>query len=293
MKTSVYLTILLLLATIHQSTAKPAYLLYQNGKQVDWQVLVDAASNSDIVFFGEYHNNPIHHWLQLELTQDIFKKKNGKLILGAEMFESDNQLILNEYLQGLIRERNFTEEARLWSNYKTDYRPLVEFARENNLSFIATNVPRRYAAAVNHGGFEALEKYQAEALKFLPPLPIPYDPELPGYASIREMMGMGGKPEASDNIAKAQALKDAAMGWFVFSNFKLGYIFIHFNGAFHTDNHDGIIWYVNHYNKLNRAGSPLKMLTISGEETSDMTKPPKENKADFMILTPESMTKTH
>ena len=294
MKIITYFSTLILACVLtSHASAKPAYILYQNNKQVEWKVLVDAASSSDIVFFGEYHNNPIHHWLQLELSKDLFQKKEGKIIFGAEMFESDNQLILNEYLQGLIRERNFTEEARLWGNYKTDYKPLVEFAKENKLSFIATNVPRRYAAVVNHGGFEALELLQAEALKYLPPLPVPYDPDLPGYSSIREMMGMGGKPGASDNIAKAQALKDACMGWFIFSNFKLGYTFIHFNGAFHTDNHDGIVWYVNHYNKINRAGSPLKILTISGEETSDMTQPPKENKADFIILTPESMTKTH
>jgi uncharacterized iron-regulated protein len=293
MKTSVYLTLLLLLATIHQSTAKQAYLLYQNGKAVEWNQLLDAASKADIVFFGEFHNNPIHHWLQIELTKELHKAKNGKLILGAEMFESDNQLILNEYIQGLIRERNFTEEARLWGNYKTDYRPLVEFARENKLNFIATNVPRRYAAAVNHGGFEALEQFQAEAMKYLPPLPVPYDPELPGYTSIREMMGMGGKPGASDNIAKAQALKDAVMGWFIVQNMKEGHVFLHFNGAFHTDNHDGIVWYIKHYQNLSSSKKTYSILTISAEETDDMTQPPKENKADFMILTPESMTKTH
>ncbi len=284
---------LLSLSVYAQNTEKPAYLIYKDGKISGWNELINAASQADMVFFGEFHNNPIHHWLQFELTQELFEIKKGKIILGAEMFETDNQLILDEYLSGFIRERNFLEEARLWSNYKTDYKPLVEFAKENNVKFIATNVPRRYAAAVNHGGFEALDKVQAEATRFLPPLPIPYDPDLPGYAAIREMMGMGGKPGASDNIAKAQALKDATMGWFVFANYRQDFTFIHFNGAFHSDNYEGIIWYVNHYNTANRAGTPLKIVTISAEESNNMSIAPSENKADFMIVTPSSMTKTH
>jgi uncharacterized iron-regulated protein len=279
--------------TFGQNSEKPAYLIYQDGKQQSWAELVKAAAAADVVFFGEFHNNPIHHWLQLELTQELHQQKEGKIILGAEMFESDNQLILNEYLNGLIRERNFTDEARLWNNYKTDYRPLVEFAREHKLQFIATNVPRRYASAVNHGGFEALDHFEAEAMKYLPPLPIPYDPDLPGYAAMREMMGGGGKPGASDNIAKAQALKDAAMGWFIFSNFMADHVFIHFNGAYHSDNGEGILWYLNHYSKLSSANIHLNILTISGEETDNMKRPPAENKADFMILTPSAMTKTY
>ncbi|TAF00991.1 MAG: hypothetical protein EAZ80_03290, partial [Runella slithyformis] len=66
---------------------------------------------------GEYHNNPICHWLQLKLTKDLFKQKGENLVLAAEMFETDNQLVLNEYLSGFIKETNFEKEAKLWSNF--------------------------------------------------------------------------------------------------------------------------------------------------------------------------------
>ncbi len=293
MKNLIFLLLFISLQIQAQNKEMPAYHIFKDGKKSNWSELVQAAIKSDIVFFGEYHNNPIHHWLQLELTKELFRLKDGNIILGAEMFETDNQLILNEYLNNLIRERNFTDEARLWTNYKTDYKPLVEFARENKLQFIATNVPRRYAAAVNHGGFEALETFEAQAMNYLPPLPVPYNPDLPGYAAIRDMMGMGGKPGGSDNIAKAQALKDATMGWFIVNHMKDGHVFLHFNGAFHTDNNEGIVWYVNHYHKIASNKSGLSILTISCEEVEDMKQPPSENKAGFMITTPVSMTKTH
>lgn len=86
--------------------------------------------------------------------------EKDNLILGAEMFESDNQVILNEYLAGLISQSSFENEARLWPNYKTDYKPLVEFAKTNKLQFVASNVPRRYASLVNSKGFEDLMNFR-------------------------------------------------------------------------------------------------------------------------------------
>jgi uncharacterized iron-regulated protein len=65
----------------------------------------------------------------------------SKLNFGAEMFESGNQLVVNEYVKGLYTDDKMTPEiTQLWSNYQTDYRPLVDFAKENNLRFIATNI---------------------------------------------------------------------------------------------------------------------------------------------------------
>ncbi|MCK5731085.1 MAG: ChaN family lipoprotein, partial [Draconibacterium sp.] len=143
---------------------KPAYLLYnKEGKTVKYEKMVKEIQDADIVLFGEYHNNPISHWLQLEVTKSLFEIKGEKLVLGGEMFESDNQVILTEYLDSMISQKSFEAEARLWPNYKTDYKPLVEFANKNRLIFVASNVPRRYASIVNSKGFEGLENLSDEA----------------------------------------------------------------------------------------------------------------------------------
>lgn len=271
--------------------SKPAYLLYHKNSVCSWEKLVAEALKSDIIFFGEYHNNPIHHWLQLELIKELHEKTNGRIIIGAEMFEVDNQLILDEYLQGLIRERNFLEEMKLWKNYHTDYKPIVEFAKEKNIRIIATNIPRRYAAAVNYGGFEALEKFPPNSKVYFPPLPIPIDTTLRTYSMLlNDMLQMPGKKESNMNIVKAQALKDATMSWNILNNLQNGFIFIHLNGAFHTDYKEGIIWYLMHYSK----NKNLKILTISVDEHQQITSyKPEQNKADFIIVTPSQLTKTH
>ena len=90
---------------------------------------------NDVVLFGEYHNNAIAHWLQLSVTKDLFEKR--KLTLGAEMFERDNQQALDNYLQGKINAKGLDSSARLWKNYPTDYAPLVNFSKENNIPFTA------------------------------------------------------------------------------------------------------------------------------------------------------------
>ncbi|HCQ29332.1 MAG TPA: iron-regulated protein, partial [Flavobacteriales bacterium] len=205
---------------------------------------------------------------------------------GAEMFEADDQITLNEYLAGKINYKTFKQEAKVWPNNTTDYQPLVDFAKDNNLSFVAANVPRRYANMVYKNGFEALEDVDKFAKKnWMAPLPIKYDPDLPGYKKMIEMMGGHG----GDNLPKAQALKDATMAYFITENWKKGKIFIHYNGTYHSDNHEGIMWYLQQKNKK------LNILTISTVEQTEVSNLTDENKnkADFIIAVPEDMTKTH
>lgn len=268
---------------------KPAYQFYNlKGKDVGYQDVLNAALGSDIVFFGELHDSPICHWLELELTKDLFSEKKENVVIGAEMFETDNQLILNEYLSGKIKERNFEEEAKLWKNYKTDYKPLVKFALANKIPFIATNIPRRYAALVNKAGLEALDSLSEEAKSFLPPLPIVFDPELKGYKELVKMMAEAGGHDTL-NIAKAQAVKDATMAYSILQNWKEGNLFIHYNGSYHSDNFEGIVWY------LRQEDPDLRILTISSVEQDGIDTLAQDNArlADFILCIPSTMCKTN
>jgi len=266
---------------------KPAYELYrENGKKVKYAKMVEAASDADIVLFGEQHTNPISHWLQIELTQDLHQSKGADLILGAEMFETDNQLILDEYLDDLITETKFEEEARLWKNYPTDYKPLVLFAKEKNLAFIATNVPRRYANSVFKQGLAVLEKLSEEAKVFIAPLPLEYDTSLNCYNQLLNGGGMGG--HGSINMVDAQAIKDATMTHFIMENWQPGKLLIHYNGAYHSDEFESMNWW------LLRDHPELNIVTISTIYQDDVTKLEEEShgKADYIICVPSTMTKT-
>lgn len=281
---AIHLSFVLIFALIASAQEKSPYQFYTSkGKNADYGDVLKAAAGADVVFFGELHNNSVVHWLQLELTKDLAQKK--PLVLGAEMIEADNQQILDRYLAGGITQKAFDTLARLWPNYKTDYKPLVDLAKEKRFRFIATNIPRVYASAVYKNGFEALEPLPIEQKQFIAPLPIAYDANLPGYKAMLTMAGGHG----GDNLPKAQAVKDATMAWFISKAFTPGSIFVHYNGSYHSDNNEGIIWY------LRKLQPNLKIMAIAAVQQQDIArlKPENQNKGTYILVIDEDVTKTH
>jgi len=265
---------------------KKAFVLFNSeGKEVKYEKLLESAKEADVILFGEFHDNPINHWLEQELTRELYDSKKGDLILGAEMFESDDQIALNEYLSGLVSEKTLKEEAKLWTNYPSDYKPLLDFAKKNKLKFIATNIPRRYANMVYSKGLEKLDSIDFDAKKWIAPLPISYDSTLACYADIfKNAEGHGGQ-----NLPKSQAVKDATMAYFILKNLSPGKTLIHFNGSYHSDQHQGIEWY------LKKANPDIKVLTIGATEQDEIDVLDKESfgQANFIICTPASMSKSY
>jgi len=284
MKKFLLLTAFVLSHLVSNTQDKSPYVLYNaKGKKLSYKKMIKVLKEKDIVLFGEYHNNAIVHWLQLEVTKDLKQSRN--LVLGAEMFEADNQEPLDLYLQGKLSAKGLDSNARLWKNYPTDYAPLVNFAKENKLAFAATNIPRKFASLVSKGGFEKLDSLSAKEKSWIAPLPIAYDAELPGYKKMLEMMGGHGGP----NLPKAQAIKDATMAHFILQYYKSGSLFIHYNGAYHSDNYEGILWY------LKRQKPELRYVTISTVSQKDIhsLEAASKGKADFIICVDEDMTNTY
>ena len=276
------MTLLALLAAFTAAAqTKAAYAIFTSeGKEVDYGTMLKALNKADIIFIGETHNCPVAHWMEYEITSDIIRKSPKGLVLGAEMFESDNQLLVDEYTTGMISSDRFETEAKLWDNYWTDYAQLLYLARENSLKFVATNVPRRYASYVKDNGLEALQGVSDEAKTLMAPLPIPYEQTSQEDAMFGFMQLMGGKDGQKSNYAEAQAIKDATMAWFIAQNFDKK--FIHYNGNFHSDNKGGIIPFLEQY-------LPGKsIVTICSARQDSLNSLEKENRgrADFIIVAP-------
>ena len=324
-----------------------AYQLYTaSGKKItyaQWLSTLKKELNPaipTIILFGELHDNPIVHWLQMQTTQDLYRV-SPNMALGAEMFETDQQAALNEYLKPTDTSAQKTQTTvtpmgamfdqdpqytklknavKLWPNFKTDYKPLVDFAKENDLPFIATNIPRKYANLVYRGGVKALDTLSAEQKKLCPPLPFPYDSTLTCYSDIFKATGGHG----GQNLPMSQAIKDAAMAWNVIQNLTPPLIdslaskgtrinttnvttiaspqpriFIHYNGTYHSDHHQSIEWYLNTYasdqEKICYVPLRINVVTIGARTQSNVTKLDAENKniADLIVVTAENITKTH
>lgn len=276
-----------LFSTIMSAQKNPAaYALYdQKGKKVKYKKMLKALQEADVVLFGESHNDAIAHWMQNLVARDL--QSSGPISVGMEMLESDQQEGINGYLQGktTVEELEKIGEG-MWNNFSTDYQPLIDYARGEGIPVIATNVPRRFARVVFKEGFGGLEKLSAADKALLPALPVPYDAELPGYKQMLEMMPGG---HGGETFPMAQAIKDATMAHFIVANKLEGRQFLHLNGSYHSDNFEGIGWYLNQY------APELKVVTITTVEEQDISNLSADNtgKAHFTLVVPALMTKTY
>jgi len=280
----IFLTVILWSVQSLLGQDKMPYQIYDAlGKKTTYKKLVKKSLDTQVILFGEYHDNALIHWLQLSLAQDLAQQKD--LVMGAEMIEADNQEVLNQYLNQQIDQKALDTLARLWINYKTDYKPLVDFAMEKQFPFIATNIPRRYASIVFKKDFEGLNDLTTEEKSWMAPLPIKFDVNLPKYQAMLSMMG----GHAGEKMPKAQAIKDATMAHFILKNLENESVFLHFNGTYHSEHYEGIYWY------LKQAQPQLKIVTLATVTSHDIQKFDKQwlGQADFIIVVDEDMTKTY
>ena len=290
------LSIILILMCLFQTSQlfsqdKPAYVIYTaNGKKTTFEKLVESTENKELVLFGEFHDNPISHWLQLELTKEMYAEAGSNLQLGFEMFEQDQQELLSQYLLGNLTAKQFKDTMRLWPNYETDYAPIIDFAKTNKLFCVASNVQRKYASLLFKKGRKALDTLSLTIKSQMASIDFIVDTTLSQYKEVYTMGGHMGV-NMGKNMVESQAFKDATMAQFIMANpgRKEGTVHLHFNGAFHSDFHQGILWYVQ------QKQANIRVLTISTVTQDDVRKLDKEHlgRADFIICVPESMTRTH
>ncbi|EKX44334.1 hypothetical protein GUITHDRAFT_139877 [Guillardia theta CCMP2712] len=153
--------------------------------------VVEHALGTLLVLIGEVHDDPTAHELELGILQECFQRMRASrsLHLSLEMFETDVQRVIDEYTRGIISERDMMVDGRAWMNYPSDYRKMVEFAKEHGIPVIAANAPRRfyeqsdflsslilafrYISVVGNRGMSSLDQLSSSSRSFLPPLPVP------------------------------------------------------------------------------------------------------------------------
>jgi uncharacterized iron-regulated protein len=285
-KQFIFITILSLSAATTLAQTQAFKIYNKEGNEVRFESMVQIAAQHEVIFFGELHNNSIAHWLQLQILKQF--DKNGKdLILAGEFFERDDQLNIDEWFAGKMTDKTFETESKLWNNYTTDYKPLVLYAKKNSIPFIGSNIPRKYASLVSRQGLAALDSLSDQAKKYIAPLPIQVDKSLPGYVGMKDMMHGSGMN--ADYMVEAQAVKDATMAYSLFDHLGKGKVILHINGSYHSNNYEGIIWY------LQKAYTETKIMTINTVEQDDIhiLEDKTKGTADYIIVLPTDSPKSY
>lgn len=280
------LCVLPLLSIAQAPTAH--YKVYDVKKQklIQLDDLLSDMKEVDVLFFGEEHNDSIGHLLEFEIYQKL-SSSYPKTALSLEMFHTDVQPVMEEYLSGLISEKNFIKEARVWKNYE-DYKPLIEYAKTHHLPVIAANAATRYSNAVSKSGLSILDQFPESSRSFLPPLPIDtatgkyYDK----FIDMLGGHGMGGM-----KIYQTQNLWDATMSWSIAKYLKShrGAKVFQLNGRFHSDEQLGTLA------KLKTLLPKLKIANISCFSGTDFTTPDWAKYSalsDYIILTDPTVKRT-
>jgi uncharacterized iron-regulated protein len=267
------------------------YRVYdRQGNASSVEKIIESMKETDVVFLGENHDDATAHYLQNEIFRRAFERygKERALALSLEMFERDVQIVVDEYLKDLISENHFLLSARAWGNYKTDYKPLIEFAKANRLEVIAANAPRRYVNMVSRGGRESLNRLSPEAKRWLAPLP--YAAASDAYAGKFSAL-MGGRqnsgatpPVKHSPMLDAQALWDATMAFSIseyLSRSKKPLV-VHLNGSFHTENRLGTPEHLLKYAPKTR----FLVVTMRYEEDfTNFDRAKHADSGDFVVLT--------
>ncbi len=169
--------------------------------------------DKQVVYVGETHSRYEDHKLQLEVVRALYNH-NPQIAIGMEMFARTIQPALDDYISGKSDEATFLKESRYFKNWGYDYRnyrPIIEFARRNQIPILGLNLEKKIPSKVyKENGIDSLTDQEKETI------PPDRDLSIPGYQeriaqAFRLHLHQPGQSKQFTNFLQSQALWDETM----------------------------------------------------------------------------------
>lgn len=282
----------------------PHFRIYDThtAKEISINELIESSKNVEVLFFGEEHNDSVAHYLEMVIFEKFAEAGKFENALSLEMFDRDVQPVMNEYLSGAIREKNFLKDARVWSNYR-DYKPMVEYAKEHKIEVICANAAGRYSNLAGRKGQQGLKDLPKISQQNFAPLP--YDTASGKYYEKLMDLTSHDAPAANDSVKKqmpkqsmgnfnlvmAQSLWDATMAHSIatYLNLNKGKKVFQVNGRFHSDEGFAIVTQLLKY----RPKTKLSVIScLSDESFPNIDWSLHSKLGDYIIITDPKIPKT-
>ena len=226
-----------------------------SGEAISVNQLPPEIQQADVILIGEWHTHAGIHRFQTDMLKQL-SSANRPLAHSMEQVTRDKQAILDAYLDGEIGEQYFMKQSNAWPNYESDYRPLVEFAKQAEIPVIASNAPKNIVRCIGRQGVDYLDKLDSDERSFVADdvntANSPYKEKF--MASMHH-----GKPEQTEKQYAAQVTWDETMAESIVKYLEKhpGTQVVHVAGKFHTEGGLGTAASI-----LNRNPS-LKVLVIT------------------------------
>ncbi|MFT5806009.1 MAG: putative iron-regulated protein [Moritella dasanensis] len=207
-----------------------------SGQDISLSRFVAEIKDADVVLVGEWHTHTGIHRFQTELLQAMLAAGDD-VSLSMEQFTRDKQAVVNSYLAGEIGEGTLITQANAWPNYSSDYRPLVELAKANNIDIIAANAPKNIIRCIGTEGMSYVDKLPAEQRTWLAANINTQDSAYKAHfmASMHH-----GDESQNENKFAAQVTWDETMAEsivnYLSDDLNTGKQVLHIAGKFHTEN---------------------------------------------------------
>eukprot|EP00088_Acartia_fossae_P015208 TRINITY_DN1829_c0_g1_i8.p1 TRINITY_DN1829_c0_g1~~TRINITY_DN1829_c0_g1_i8.p1 ORF type:complete len:304 (-),score=22.47 TRINITY_DN1829_c0_g1_i8:84-995(-) len=255
-----------------------------NGNKIDKETFLEkiADSKAKVIMVGENHEDSTAHQLELDILIKLNNARTNKTGLSLEFYDRESQIVLNEYLSGMLDVDTWLEYSRPPANY-ADYQPLIDFCKTNSLPALASNCPRRYTRMVSRNGKEYLNQLKnSSSATLLPPLPYSGASEAYTKNFIDIMQKMGNtNPNVPTKMLDAQSLWDATMAHSLAGFLDQVDSVLHVTGYFHIQHKLGTVEHFHRY----APGVDILTVVILPSEQLDALNTEQLNIGDLVALT--------
>jgi len=185
-----------------------------SGDTLSPQALAQRLTDGRLILIAEQHTDLEYHRVQLRVLE-LLQQTGRAMVIGLEMFEVEDQPLLDAWVAGRFTEAEFLDESDWYGNWGYHwgyYRDILLFARAHAIPLVALNAPRN--AVTGMGADDATADGEAHGAA----LPLKVDLSSPDHRALfRAFFDTddpihGGLPEDQwEALFAAQCSMDAVM----------------------------------------------------------------------------------
>lgn len=130
------------------------------------QMIIPQLAKHKAVLIGESHTTYGDHLNQLAIIKHL-RPHWQKMAIGLEFVQYPYQPALDDYIAGKITQEEMLRKTQWYDRWKYDfrlYRPLFEYAKQQQIPLIALNTPREITKRISEVGIKGLNTVERAQL---------------------------------------------------------------------------------------------------------------------------------